>query len=51
VIALFPFTLDPPHEARDRAALDVSCGGAIYGWVAWRTGSILWGGAAGMSTS
>ncbi len=45
VIALFPFTLT--HLTKpETELLSTFIGGAIYGWVTWRTGSILWGAAA-----
>jgi membrane protease YdiL (CAAX protease family) len=45
VIALFPFTFE--HLTKpETELLSTFVGGAIYGWFAWRTGSILWGAAA-----
>jgi membrane protease YdiL (CAAX protease family) len=45
VIALFPFTFT--HLTKpETELLSTFVGGAIYGWFAWRTGSILWGAAA-----
>jgi membrane protease YdiL (CAAX protease family) len=45
VIALFPFTLT--HLTKpETELLSTFVGGAIYGWVTWRTRSILWGAAA-----
>jgi membrane protease YdiL (CAAX protease family) len=45
VIALFPFTF--VHLTKpETELLSTFVGGAIYGWFAWRTGSILWGAAA-----
>jgi membrane protease YdiL (CAAX protease family) len=45
VIALYPFTFT--HLTKPEAELlSTFVGGAIYGWLTWRTGSILWGTAA-----
>jgi membrane protease YdiL (CAAX protease family) len=45
VIALFPFTFT--HLTKpETELLSTFVGGAIYGWFAWRTGSIVWGAAA-----
>jgi membrane protease YdiL (CAAX protease family) len=45
VIALFPFTLT--HLTKpETELLSTFVGGAIYGWVTWRTRSIVWGAAA-----
>lgn len=45
VIALYPFTFT--HLTKPEAELlSTFVGGAIYGWLTWRTGSILWGAAA-----
>jgi membrane protease YdiL (CAAX protease family) len=45
VIALFPFTLT--HLTKPEAELlSTFAGGAVYGWVAWRTRSIVWGALA-----
>lgn len=45
LVQLFPFTmvhlLKPELEL-----LSTAFGGAVYGWLTWRTGSILWGGLA-----
>lgn len=45
VIALFPFTFT--HLTKPEAELlSTFAGGAVYGWLTWRTGSIVWGAAA-----
>jgi len=45
VIALFPFTLT--HLTKPESELlSTAAGGAVYGWFAWRTGSVVWGAAA-----
>jgi membrane protease YdiL (CAAX protease family) len=45
VIALFPFTFT--HLTKPESELlSTAVGGAIYGWVTWRTRSIVWGTAA-----
>jgi membrane protease YdiL (CAAX protease family) len=45
VIALFPFTFT--HLTKpETELLSTAAGGAIYGWFAWRTGSVVWGAAA-----
>jgi membrane protease YdiL (CAAX protease family) len=45
IVALFPFTFT--HLTKPESELlSTFVGGAIYGWLAWRTGSILWGAAA-----
>jgi membrane protease YdiL (CAAX protease family) len=45
VVALFPFTFT--HLTKPEAELlSTFAGGAVYGWLTWRTGSILWGAAA-----
>src|SRR4051794_32177229 len=45
VVALFPFTLT--HLTKPESELlSTFAGGAVYGWVTWRTQSILWGAAA-----
>jgi membrane protease YdiL (CAAX protease family) len=45
VIALFPFTLT--HLLKpELELLSTAAGGAVYGWLTWRTGSILWGALA-----
>jgi membrane protease YdiL (CAAX protease family) len=45
VIALFPFTFT--HLTKPEAELlSTFAGGAVYGWLTWRTGSVLWGAAA-----
>jgi len=45
VITLFPFAFS--HLTKpETELLSTFVGGLIYGWFAWRTGSILWGGAA-----
>ena len=42
VVALFPFTFT--HLTKPEAELlSTFAGGAVYGWLTWRTGSILWG--------
>jgi len=45
IVALFPFTLT--HLTKPESELlSTFAGGAIYGWLAWRTGSIVWGALA-----
>jgi len=45
LVALFPFTFT--HlEKPEVELLSTFAGGAVYGWLAWRTGSILWGALA-----
>ena len=45
VVALFPFTLT--HLTKPESELlSTAAGGAVYGWFAWRTGSVVWGAAA-----
>jgi membrane protease YdiL (CAAX protease family) len=45
IVALFPFTLT--HLTKPESELlSTFAGGAIYGWVTWRTGSIVWGALA-----
>jgi membrane protease YdiL (CAAX protease family) len=45
VVALFPFTLT--HLTKpELELLSTFAGGAVYGWLTWRTGSILWGALA-----
>ena len=45
VVALFPFTFT--HLTKPESELlSTFAGGAIYGWVTWRTQSIVWGGLA-----
>jgi membrane protease YdiL (CAAX protease family) len=45
VIALFPFTFT--HLTKPESELlSTFAGGAVYGWLTWRTGSIVWGAAA-----
>jgi membrane protease YdiL (CAAX protease family) len=45
VVALFPFTLT--HLTKpETELLSTFAGGAVYGWVTWRTQSIIWGAAA-----
>ncbi len=45
IIALFPFTFT--HLTKPEAELlSTFAGGALYGWLTWRTGSILWGALA-----
>ncbi len=45
VVALFPFTFT--HLTKPESELlSTFVGGAIYGWVTWRTQSILWGALA-----
>ena len=45
VVALFPFTLT--HLTKPESELlSTFAGGAVYGWVAWRTQSIVWGALA-----
>jgi membrane protease YdiL (CAAX protease family) len=42
VVALFPFTFE--HLTKPEAELlSTFAGGAVYGWLTWRTGSIVWG--------
>ena len=43
--ALYPFTFT--HLTKPEAELlSTFAGGAAYGWLTWRTGSIVWGAAA-----
>jgi membrane protease YdiL (CAAX protease family) len=45
IVALFPFTLT--HLTKPESELlSTFAGGAVYGWVTWRTRSIVWGAAA-----
>jgi membrane protease YdiL (CAAX protease family) len=45
VVALFPFTFT--HLTKPEAELlSTFAGGAVYGWLTWRTGAVLWGAAA-----
>jgi membrane protease YdiL (CAAX protease family) len=45
VVALFPFTFT--HLTKPEAELlSTFAGGAVYGWLTWRTGSVFWGAAA-----
>lgn len=45
VVALFPFTFT--HLTKpELELLSTFAGGAVYGWLTWRTGSILWGAVA-----
>ena len=45
VVALFPFTLT--HLTKPESELlSTFAGGAVYGWVTWRTQSVVWGAAA-----
>ncbi|HEX2754203.1 MAG TPA: type II CAAX endopeptidase family protein [Candidatus Limnocylindrales bacterium] len=45
VVALFPFTFT--HLTKPEAELlSTFAGGAVYGWLAWRTRSVLWGALA-----
>jgi membrane protease YdiL (CAAX protease family) len=45
IVALFPFTLT--HLTKPESELlSTFAGGAVYGWLTWRTGSILWGALA-----
>ena len=45
VIALFPFTFT--HLTKPEIELlSTFAGGAVYGWLTWRTGSIVWGALA-----
>ena len=45
VVALFPFTFT--HLTKpELELLSTFAGGAVYGWLTWRTGSILWGALA-----
>ena len=45
LVALFPFTLT--HLTKPESELlSTFAGGAVYGWVAWRTQSIVWGALA-----
>ncbi len=45
VVALFPFTFT--HLTKPEAELlSTFAGGAVYGWLTWRTSSILWGALA-----
>jgi membrane protease YdiL (CAAX protease family) len=45
VVALFPFTFT--HLTKPEAELlSTFAGGAVYGWLTWRTSSVLWGALA-----
>ncbi|HET9615091.1 MAG TPA: type II CAAX endopeptidase family protein [Candidatus Limnocylindrales bacterium] len=45
VVALFPFTFT--HLTKPESELlSTAAGGAVYGWFAWRTGSVVWGALA-----
>ena len=45
VVALFPFTFT--HLTKPEAELlSTFAGGAVYGWLAWRTRSVVWGALA-----
>ena len=45
VVALFPFTF--AHLTKPEAELlSTFAGGAVYGWLTWRTRSVLWGALA-----
>ena len=45
IVALFPFTFT--HLTKpELELLSTFAGGAVYGWLTWRTGSILWGALA-----
>jgi membrane protease YdiL (CAAX protease family) len=45
VVALFPFTFT--HLTKPEAELlSTFAGGAVYGWLTWRTQSVLWGALA-----
>ena len=45
VVALFPFTFT--HLTKPEAELlSTFAGGAVYGWLTWRTRSVLWGALA-----
>jgi membrane protease YdiL (CAAX protease family) len=45
IVALFPFTFT--HLTKPESELlSTFAGGAVYGWLTWRTGSILWGAMA-----
>jgi membrane protease YdiL (CAAX protease family) len=45
IVALFPFTLT--HLTKPESELlSTFAGGTIYGWVTWRTRSVLWGALA-----
>jgi membrane protease YdiL (CAAX protease family) len=45
IVALFPFTFT--HLTKPEAELlSTFAGGAVYGWLTWRTGSIWWGALA-----
>ena len=45
IVALFPFTFT--HLTKPEAELlSTFAGGAVYGWLTWRTGSIVWGALA-----
>jgi membrane protease YdiL (CAAX protease family) len=47
IVALFPFTFT--HLTKPEAELlSTFAGGAVYGWLTWRTGSIWWGALAHM---
>ncbi len=45
IVALFPFTFT--HLTKpELELLSTFAGGAVYGWLTWRTGSIVWGALA-----
>jgi membrane protease YdiL (CAAX protease family) len=45
IVALFPFTF--AHLTKPEAELlSTFAGGGLYGWLTWRTGSIIWGALA-----
>jgi membrane protease YdiL (CAAX protease family) len=45
VVALFPFTF--VHLTKPESELlSTAAGGLVYGWLTWRTGSIVWGALA-----
>ena len=45
IVALFPFTM--VHLTKPEIELlSTAAGGAVYGWLTWRTGSIVWGALA-----
>jgi membrane protease YdiL (CAAX protease family) len=45
VVALFPFTF--VHLTKPESELlSTAAGGLVYGWLTWRTGSIVWGAIA-----
>jgi membrane protease YdiL (CAAX protease family) len=45
VVALFPFTFT--HLTKPESELlSTAAGGLVYGWFAWRTGSVVWGALA-----